>query len=140
MVSFPSPSLSGIFPHSLLSAVLPLSSWVRNWLCLGIFPSHPRHAIVPLCSGGCLRAKVARKKERKITNILLHFPDQGLLFPVPLAREMGYFLAVGLHDAQQQISVLMRSNLRSGQGGKKRQKDTRNIPFHSFFSLKGPLS
>ena len=44
-------------------------------------------------------------------------------FPSPSGQRDGLFPGlVGSRDAQQQISVLMRSNLRSGQGGKKDKK------------------
>lgn len=109
-------------------------------MCLGVFPSHPGHAIVQLCTAeAALKAKWPEKKRGKITSILLHSWDHRACFPSSSGQRDGLFPGlVGSRDAQQQISVLMRSNLRSGQGGKK-TKRYREYPIPLFVFCKETL-
>ena len=95
MVSFPSPPLSGIFLTLVLSS---LSSQFLGQKIGCVLEFSPLTQDMLLCRSvqWGLPSEQSSQKEREKNNQypLAFLRPRGLPFPVPLAREMGYFLGV----------------------------------------------
>lgn len=91
----PQPSPLWDFPHSRSQQSFLSVLGSENWMCLGIFPLTQDMLLCHSVQWG-LPSEQSSQKEREKNNQypLAFLRPQGLPFPVPLAREMGYFLGV----------------------------------------------
>lgn len=108
-------------------------------MCLGVFPSPKTCYCAALYTGGCPQSKVAREKEKNNQSPLALLRPQGLLsqFLWPERWAISWACRVSWCTAADQCPDEVQPFIRAGR--EKRQKDTRNIPFHSLFFLKRPF-